>query len=243
MTTLEQLQSLCSKTYTSEEGEVYAMVLKPGLNEEQIKSLTNHLPTGEIPHDINELLKYTGGFEFYGLDDITFDGIGLLGFEELFPYSVQLAGDGFGNFWILDINKKGQWGHVFFVCHDPAVVVKQSENLAQFIQHIDEFGALGSQSTLDIIHEKTVMEIWEKDHELIPLETAKNAKDHELKTFALSLPDHYVIADLRNQDNQKGFAWGKYGADLQKTIRHDTELLWGIEKKVKKSFLSKLLGR
>lgn len=35
---------------------------------------------------------------FFGLlEEVTFDGIGQFGFEEFFPNSVRLAGDGFGN--------------------------------------------------------------------------------------------------------------------------------------------------
>jgi len=41
-----------------------------------------------------------------GLDDITFDGVGQFGIENIFPHAVQLAGDGFGNFWILDVDKQ-----------------------------------------------------------------------------------------------------------------------------------------
>lgn len=44
---------------------------------------------------------------FFGLlEEVTFDGIGQFGFEGFFPNSVQLAGDGFGNFWILSISSR-----------------------------------------------------------------------------------------------------------------------------------------
>ena len=94
---------------------------------------------------------------FFGLlEEVTFDGIGQFGFEEFFPNQVQLAGDGFGNFWILDINKNGNWGNVFYVCHSPAVIIKHSDNLTQFIEHVNEFGKNGKKSNLDIIHEEVV---------------------------------------------------------------------------------------
>lgn len=65
------------------------------------------VPHGQLPNDIRELLKFTSGFEFSGLEEITFNSIGQFGLEEIFPNPVQLAEDGFGNFWILDIDQNG----------------------------------------------------------------------------------------------------------------------------------------
>ena len=214
--------------------------LNPDQQTNKLIELAKEAPTGQIPNEIRELLKFANGFEFYGLEEVTFDGIGQFGFEEFFPNSVQLAGDGFGNFWILDVNKNGDWGNVFYVCHDPAVIVKHSDNLTQFIEHVNDFGKNGNKSNLDIIHEKVVMDIWSKDNGFIELENARQSNDKTLKNFALLLPDNFVIADLRNKQNQSGFAWGKFGPNIDKAKRHETELIWGIEKPIKKSLFSKL---
>ena len=243
MTPIEKLKSILNEKYISEDEEEYQVELLEALSENQISSLTQSLPSNHIPLEIKELLKFARGFEFYGLEEITFDGVGQFGFEEFFPHSVQLAGDGFGNFWILDINKNGNWGSVFYICHDPSVVVKHSENLTEFIEHVNEFGKNGKKSNLDIIHEKVAMEIWSKDNSFTELENARQSSDTILKNFALSLPDNFLIADLRNKPNQSGFAWGKFGPNIDKTIRHETELLWGIEKQTKKSFFAKLFGK
>lgn len=243
MTVTEQLKSILKEKYVSEDGDEYKVELKSGLTDQQIDQLATQLPTGKIPTDIRELLKFSSGFEFSGLEQITFDGVGQFGFENIFPHSVQLAGDGFGNFWILDVDKNGNWGSVFYVCHDPAVVVKHSDNLAQFIQHVNDFGKNGNESFLDIIHEKIVADIWSKDNGFIELASARNSSDTTLKNFALTLPDNFVIADLRNKPNKSGFAWGKFGPNIDKAIRYETELIWGIEKPDKKGLLSKLFGR
>jgi uncharacterized protein YabN with tetrapyrrole methylase and pyrophosphatase domain len=87
------------------------------------------------------------------------------------------------------------------------------------------------------------MDIWGKDNGFIELETARQSSDTTLKNFALSLPDNFVVADLRNKQNQSGFAWGKFGPNIDKAKRHETELIWGIEKQVKKGLLSRLFGR
>lgn len=243
MTPLEQLKSILNEQYISEDGDEYKVVLKTGLTDEQIGKLATMLPTQQIPAEVRELLQFASGFEFYGVDEVTFDGVSQFGFEEVFPHSVQLTGDGFGNYWILDVDSKGNWGNVFYVCHDPAVVVKHSENLAEFIRHIDEYGKLYSASHLDIIHEKTVMEIWNDENGcFLDLHHAKASGNPVLEEFAAQLPDNFVIADLRNKPNRSGFAWGKFGAGIENVVRYGDELLWGFEKKVKKGFLSKLFG-
>jgi hypothetical protein len=243
MTVTEQLKSILTEQYVSEDGDEYKVELKSGLTDQEIDDLVKQLPTRQMPSEIRELLKFASGFEFYGLEEVTFDGVGQFGFEEIFPNSVQLAGDGFGNFWILDVDKKGNWGNVFYICHDPAVVVKHSDNLTQFIEHVNEFGKNGGKSNLDIIHEKVVMDIWDKDNGFIELDNARQSSDTTLKNFALILPDNFVMIDLRNKPNQSGFAWGKFGPNINKAVRHETELVWGIEKTLKKGLLSKLFGR
>ena len=243
MTPTEILKSILTEQYVSEDGDEYKVELKEGLTDERLDELAKRLQTGQVPNEIRELLKFASGIEFSGLEEVTFDGVGQFGFEEFFPHSVQLAGDGFGNFWILDVDKNGNWGNVFYVCHDPAVIVKHSDNLAQFIEHVNDFGKNGNKSNLDIIHEKVVMNIWSKDNGFIELENAKLSSDTILKNFALSLPENFVIADLKNKQNQSGFAWGKFRPNIDKAKRHETELIWGIEKKKKKGFISKLFGR
>ncbi len=243
MTPVEKLKSILTERYISEDGDEYKVELKEGLTDEQIDELAKRLPTGQVPTEIRELLKFASGFEFYGLGEVTFDGVEQFGFEEFFPHSVQLSSDGFGNFWILDVDKNGNWGSIFYACHDPAVIVKHSDSLTQFIEHVHDFGKNGNKSTLGIIHERTVMNIWSDNNGFIEIKNARQSNDTTLKKFALSLSENFVIADLRNQQNQRGFAWGKFGPNIDKTERHETELIWAIEKPIKKGFLSKLFGR
>jgi cell wall assembly regulator SMI1 len=231
MILIEQLKSLLNEKYFSEDGDEYKIELNPGLTVQEIDDLAEQLPTGKIPSEIRELLKFSNGMEFDPLEEITFDRINEFGLEEIFPNSVLLAGDGFGNFWILDIEKNGNWGSIFYVCHDPAVIVKHSENLSQFLEHLDDFGKNGNKSNLDIIHEKIVFDIWSKNNGFTKIEDAINSQDSTLKNFALTLPENFVIADLRNKANKSGFAWGKYGPEIHNIKRHESELIWGIEKR------------
>ena len=243
MTPTEQLKSILNEQYESEDGDEYKIELKSGLTDQQIDELSKRLPGGRIPAEIRELLKFASGFDFWGMEEVNFDEIGQFGLEQLFPHSVQLATDGFGNYWILDIDGNGNWGNVFYICHDPAVVVKHSDNLAQFIEHINDFGKNGNKSNLDIIHEKVVNDILNNDNGFIEVVDARQSNDIKLKEFAISLPDNFVIVDLRNKPIQSGFSWGKFGPNIDQARRHSTELIWGFEKQVRKGLFSKLFGR
>lgn len=121
--------------------------------------------------------------------------------------------------------------------HEPAVIVKQSANLTEFIKHVDEFGVKRNQSNLDIIHEKTVMEIWSEKVGIME----KNEKDYDFENGQFELPEMFLVADLTNQPIKTGFPWGKIGPNT-KIIRPTDEPIWIVEKRVKQGFLSKLFG-
>jgi len=207
MTPKQQLESIISNQYESEDGDLFKVELLIGMSESEIENLKSQLPKNNLPHEIEELLRFSKGFEFLGLEEIRFDSYGYFGFEEMFPYSIQLAGDGFGNFWILDIDSNGNWNSVYYVCHDPAVIVKHSENLAEFIKHVDEFGQKGNQSNLDIIHEKTVMDIWSEKVGIME----KNEKDYDFENRQGELPKMFLVADLTDKPIKTGFPWGRSG--------------------------------
>lgn len=237
MTPKQQLESILSNQYESEDGDSYKVELLDGMTDSEIENLKSQLPNNNLPNEIKELLRFSKGFEFYGLEEVRFDTFGHFGFEELFPNSIQLAGDGFGNFWILDIDSKGNWKSVYYVCHDPAVIVKHSENLSDFIKHVDEFGQKGNQSNLDIIHEKTVMEIWDEKVGIME----KNEKDYNFENGQVELPEMFLVADLTDKPIKTGFPWGKSGPNTM-IIRPTDEPIWIIEKRVKQGFLSRLFG-
>jgi hypothetical protein len=243
MSPKEQLQAMLNHRYTDEDGRPFRVTLKRGLNEEALERFTAQLPTNTLPADIAELLSYAGGFYFSGIDEISFDRPGEFGLENLFPWSIQLADDGFGNSWILDISKQGKWGNVFYVCHDPAVVVKQAGSLTEFLQQVDEYGKLGSLSQLDIIHEETALNIWKSSGAFIAPDIAKKSGDESLAAFATQLPGNYVIEDLRFSPNGAGFAWDKFKQGVEHAKRYKSELLWAIEKEPGKGLLGKLFSR
>jgi hypothetical protein len=237
MKPLEKLKSILDNQYESEDGDLYKVKLLAGMTAKELETFKKKLPNQTIPKEIEDLLKFSKGFEFFGLEEIRFDTFEHFGFEELFPFSIQLAGDGFGNFWILDIDSKGNWNSVYYVCHDPAVVVKHSENLTDFIEHVDEFGKLGKESNLDLIHEKIVVDIWQEKAGIME----KNEKNYDFELGQFEFPKLFLVADLTDKPIKTGFPWGKSGPKT-KIIRPNDKPIWIVEKKVKQGFLSRLLG-
>ena len=238
MTTKQQLESILQTQYESEDGEKYKVELLEGMTENELANFKTQLPKNCLPNEMEQLLRYSKGFVFHGLNEVRFDAYAYFGFEEVFPYSIQLAGDGYGNFWILDIDSNGNWKSVYYVCHDPAVIVKQSENLTEFIKHIDEYGVKGSESTLNIIHEETVFAIWNEEKGIME----RNEKDYNFENKQIELPEMFLVADMTNKAIGTGFPWGR-SRSKAKIIRPTDEPVWIVEKKVKQNYLSRLFNR
>lgn len=239
MKPIEQLKAILNTEYQSEEGEQYSIELLSGMVDEEIEELKSKLPKNNLPIEIEKLLRFARGFKFGGINEVRFDTFGEFGFEEFFPYSINLAGDESGNFWILDITHNGEWKEVYFVCHAPPVIVKHSNDLGEFIKHVDEFGRIGSTSNLDIIREKVVHDIWNEKTSIME----KNKNDYKFpQEFINQLPESFMIADLANQPIKTGFNWAKYGVN-SKVTRFQDEPIWIMEKKARQGLLSKFFNR
>ncbi|RAJ05034.1 SMI1/KNR4 family protein SUKH-1 [Chitinophaga skermanii] len=236
ITPLAQLQSMLHVEYTSIDGDQFQVALFEPFTQEEITALAKLFPQQQLPGELRELLAFARGFDFWGIEEISFSTIAK-DYDELFPFALQLAGDDLGNFWLLDINKDGKLGCVFFVCHDPGVVIKQANDLTEFIFQVHEFGQKMQHSTLNTVQEIVVYNVWTEHNSLLDHAMAKDSNDVALREFAAQLPEHFSIGDLRGKPNQAGFAFGHAEED---PIRHETLYLWGIERKERKGFLQKI---
>lgn len=236
MTPKEALQSILDHEYKTEDGDKYKVDLIAPMTETEIEEYRNTLPNKHLPEEIEDLLKFSRGFSFQTFDDIQWDTFGDFGFEEVFPHSIPLVGDGFGNFWVLDIDSQGQWKSVYYVCHAPAVIVKHSENLAEFILHVDEFGRLNNASHLMTIHRETVEEIYTNKEKI------SEEKVYHFTYLSERLPAKYRVANLKDKATKSGFIWGLSGPHT-KIIRPSDEPLWIVEHKKKSGFFSNLFRR
>ena len=103
----------------------------PGLGEEEIeKAQAKH--GSAFPEPLKALLRECAGLEGE-YQSITWDSTG--DDIELFPGSIRLMDDGAGNYWAIDtVLDPNRLGPVFFVCHDPAVIVYEARDLAGFLE-------------------------------------------------------------------------------------------------------------
>jgi hypothetical protein len=160
--------------------------------------------------------------------------------EEIFPHALALAHDGYGNYWIADLQPHSLgWAPIYFVCHDPAVIAFQSSSLEHFVAEILRFANPPHESELDTVHEQVAMEIWQNNRGTLPVDKASSSEDDVLRAFARSLDDSFSIIDLRAARVGDGFSWGRYGPQT-KVIRHGPEPIFAYQAR---SRWQRLLGR
>lgn len=241
MTNLEIIKKLKEAIFVDEDEYEYQLDFQDGMSNSDIEHLKSQFPNKTISTEIIEILKFTKGWDGYGLDMINFGSIGQFGLWELSSNSLTLRQDGYGNNWILDLDKNGKLGKVYYACHDPAVFVIHSQSLNEYLNDLLEFYKNPVKCHLNEIHDQTVMIIWDKNI-LCIYKTEFENKNPEFKTYLSKLNgENWTISDLRNGQNKDGFAWGKFGPN-QQIERHPTELIW-IIKNIEKGFLSRLFGK
>ncbi|MEP3210848.1 MAG: SMI1/KNR4 family protein [Maribacter sp.] len=240
MKNLEIIKKLRGATFTDEDGEEYDLDFQAGLTDSEVKDLSNLFPSNIIDIELVEILKETRGWEGYGLEQVDFSSIGQFGFLELSPNSITLGHDGFGNFWILDILDDGTLGQVYYACHDPAVFVKYSDTLNEFLNGLIEFYESPSENYLNEIHDKVVFDIWSSGGSIFEKEAFVLSNKEFNKFLSEFEGNEWVVADMRKAKNKDGFAWGKFGPN-NLTKRHPNELIWVIKKK-KKGFFARLFS-
>ncbi len=245
-TLIQQLQKLISEEFIDDEGEAYHVELLPGLLADEITALGAQIPTATLPQEIEELLRYSKGLTFGWLEEVRFDAFSDFGRLGLFPACIELTHDGAGNYWVLDINRAGQWGAVFYVCHDPQVIVKQADSLLDFLMQLQEYGRLKSASRFDEVYERLSSKIWQEraTHTgLVEAVVLAASTDTVLRQFAAQQPPDFLIADLRTESATQGFSHHKFFRNRQLQInKHELEPIWAFEPPPP-SWFSRLFGR
>jgi hypothetical protein len=243
---LNQLKEILSEEFTDEEGEPYRAKLLPGFSTEEIAAFAAQMPTAALPQEINELLSYSRGIDFGWFQPVSFDAFGEFGLLGLFPACIELKSDGAGNFWLLDINQKGNWGAVFYVCHDPPVIVRQADSLRDFLRQVREDARYEPTSWLNEVYNHLTFRIWEErklQPRLIAASIAAASTDVVLSQFAAQQSPGFLLADLRVGSATIGFAYEKFFQDKgQQVYKHELEPIWAFEPS-QPSWLSRLLGK
>ena len=205
------LRAAAGRRFVDEDGQETKLELLPPLSAAELEALEALLPC-PLPDDARALLSVARGVDGVPLESVDFSGLGEPIMEDLFPCGLPIAHDGFGNYWVLDLTSSSTlWGPVFYLCHDPAVVVYQCDDVRAFIEEMLRLTDPAEEDAIDRVHEQHAFEIWRTHPGAMSRDAALQAGDATLRDFAASLtPDHYVI-DLRNAHTGDGFAWGRFG--------------------------------
>jgi hypothetical protein len=121
---LEAIGRARATRLVDKDGDEVEFELAPALAPADIERLADEVG---VPLSC-ELLERTAGIDGGPLQTIDFTGRSLsFGAPDTFPLGLPIAGDGFGNFWILDLTPDElETAPVFFACHDPPVILYQS---------------------------------------------------------------------------------------------------------------------
>jgi len=219
----------------------HSVTLRAGLSKAEIARFQAELP-GPLPPEIAEVLACSAGFEVNlgrllnsrnrvtGPTVVLFTGNGNVALPGVLACPIPLLGDGFGNFWVVDVSPNGAWGAVVFVCHDPPVFVIQARDFACFLDQVLDPEKSDPTYALNYVRNAATTEIWKNDPWLISVQDGRRAQDRVLSRFASQLPEGFCIADLRSLKVGSGFSWGKAGPNAE-IRRIGTELLFGVEAK------------
>ena len=229
------------QNFVTEDGDPNPLELAPSLSHSAIEELEACLPCA-LPDDIRELLCFCGGLVGGPIDGVDFTGANC-SFEqrELLPYGHPIAGDGFGNFWVIDLLPDSiAWGPIYLVCHDPPIFLYQSPTLEDFLSELFKLGIPPHNSLIDDVHEDRLFDVWRSNPSVLNHADCLESGDADLRDFANGLGDTFQYIDMRDVPIGFGFSWGRYGPRTV-TKRHGELRLFAYEKR--QGLLSKLLGR
>lgn len=195
-----------------EPGEPDRLELLPPLHEAAIERLAARIPC-PLPAPVRALLQHTAGFANGPLESLEFAGLRSFELPEVFPCPIDLAHDGFGNYWVVDLTASSAgWGPIYFACHDPPVIVFQSPDLSHFLTETLKLGdPAGPRSELDVVHEDHALRIWRENPGVMSRDECLVSGDPVLEAFGRALPEGFEVADLRRASVGDGFSWGRYG--------------------------------
>ncbi len=224
------------KIYQDEDGDTYSITLLPGMSPEEITAVAANMPKGLLPEEIIELLSYASGLEYGWLDEIRFTDK-LRGWNDrFFAHPITLCGDGRGNSWIVDVDSEGNWGPVYFMDHDPPVLMKFADDLAGFLLLLDEDGKNRNKSFFQKLYGPIEGEIYNCGRH--PVADYHHAYD---LSSVSNLPEAYRVESLENQPPGAGFMWAPNRHE-DFVARLGDRPVWIIEVKKRPDLLKRLFS-
>jgi hypothetical protein len=211
MDPLEAIDVAQATKLIDKDGHEVELELAPALQTDEIEHLADEIGV-PLSRELRTLLERTAGIDGGPLQTIDFTGRSLsIGAPDTFPTGLPIAGDGFGNFWMLDLTpEEVETAPVFFVCHDPPVILYQSPDIGDFLHEAFRMLVPPHASAVDDVHEDRLFNVWRENPGTLD-RSAALAGDERLRAFAAELDDRFSFVDLRSPPVGMGFSWGRYG--------------------------------
>jgi hypothetical protein len=225
-----------------EDDEAVAVDPLPGLSAAEVRALEERLGNA-LPPDVRDLVTYAGGFDYGPVDRVDFRGELEFELEGAFPHGLPLCGDGYGNFWVVDVTDDGAWDSVFYASPDPPVLVYQASSLAAFLDDLFDMCRPDGKGHVDLVHDEAAARIWRDDPWARRASELDGTTDPALAAFLRTSNPDALVCDLRERTMGSGFAWGRFGPTTP--VKRDADrLLFAVEPPPpKRSWLDRLLGR
>lgn len=238
---INQIQKIEAQTYPYiDEKEVYKVKLEIGLSEIELQQFIKRVPYHKIPSEFENLLKYTKGIDSPTgiLDEFRFNQIEKFFDQGLLGSVINFGGDGLGGYWVQEIKTNKTFGKILFVGHDPPVLIKQANNLEEFLDQYYHFLLDSENSFIRKLYNEIAFQIYEEKGILMEQIDALKSKDPEIKKFANRFDKEWYIVDLRNVKNGVGFRLES------NPIRFKEEEVWAMKKyKRKESWILKFIKK
>jgi SMI1/KNR4 family protein SUKH-1 len=224
--------------YVGETRKQKTLRLLPPQTEQELSAFEASLPCA-LPGEMRELLRFASGFEGaacrlghrFEIEEIRFADTNGFGLEDVFPHGKELAVDGCGNSWVVDLSSESKaFAPIFFSCHDPPVVVYQTDSLLHLVREIVRGSSPPWRSQIADVHEGLATRIWRENPCAMSRSQCLALGDYELKAFAEPLDETWEFIDLRNPKMGDGYSWGRYGG---KTVnkRYGNRRIFACQKK------------
>lgn len=240
-TPLQVIEEALATQLVNDDGEPVTLTLRPPLSEVELATLEATLP-GPLPADVRQLLQRCSGIDGTAVEVLDFTGADNdVDTSELVPRGVPIAADGFGNFWVAEVPPDATtWGPVWYLCHDPPVLVYQSATLAGFLDALFASHRPPHTSTVDDVHERHAYTAWRDTSRVLTQAAALASEDPVQRAFAETLGADFELVDLRDATTGDGFAWGRHGPRAE--VRRDARLPLFAVRRPKASWWRRWLG-
>lgn len=229
MNLVSQVKKLEGTEYRAFNGKDETIFATEGLTDREVALFRRENPWLKLSHDYWDLLSYSRSLILDNSWEIQFAGARDFSHDRIFPRGICLMDDGFGGHWILDVDKEGRPGKVYFWNHDPDCIVLLAGSLREFFEVIREYTERGNDSLFIRVYAETCRELWGSEDNILRRKECMKSDDEAAKKFFQTLPPKYSVLDLRNVMPGDGVSLRLFFSHVHSAVRHETLPMWGIK--------------